>query len=366
MKFFVAKVDTKKVRFEDGQAVLSPLRFHYDSKTFSLPIRLGLLNSAGEQDLIVHILAKRQRYEVANYENVTIPTNLDVSDDTRGQFGEFYTSLFAKVLAKNKRSVVTEYSWDAGSCDPCPTPALRPDELATLGADVIASDESDDVAPPSPPGLRPRPGSAPGRMPAASRRPMMPPGRRWRPRTSFVLTRLHARYEKEALGDDLVFKEAPPIGGGREVRGADGELEQGTVQSGTNNFQARYAIRHPWTGPIECENPVRGRWGGPPSGVQRPSGPQAAAELGFKRRKEVKLANFLKKDLGELGVSAAKPDPTPAPKAEAPADTKPPEKPKSSSCDACALRPQPDNSEAWLLGLLLAVATAGLGRRRTR
>src|SRR5262249_48710852 len=42
MKFFVAKVDTKKVRFEGDQAMLSPLRFHYDADTFSLPRRLGL------------------------------------------------------------------------------------------------------------------------------------------------------------------------------------------------------------------------------------------------------------------------------------------------------------------------------------
>jgi hypothetical protein len=53
-KFFVAKVDVKKVRFENGQAMLSPLRFHYDSDTFALPVRLGLANSAGTQDLIVH------------------------------------------------------------------------------------------------------------------------------------------------------------------------------------------------------------------------------------------------------------------------------------------------------------------------
>src|SRR5688572_6983995 len=39
-KFFVAKVDPKKVRFENGQAMLSPLRFHYDTDEFSLPIRL--------------------------------------------------------------------------------------------------------------------------------------------------------------------------------------------------------------------------------------------------------------------------------------------------------------------------------------
>src|SRR5262249_8723737 len=47
MKFFVAKVDSTKVKFQKGQAMLSPLRFHYDSETFSLPVRLGLLNSSG-------------------------------------------------------------------------------------------------------------------------------------------------------------------------------------------------------------------------------------------------------------------------------------------------------------------------------
>ena len=37
MKFFVAKVTAAKVKFKDGQAMLSPLRFHYDSDTFGLP-----------------------------------------------------------------------------------------------------------------------------------------------------------------------------------------------------------------------------------------------------------------------------------------------------------------------------------------
>jgi hypothetical protein len=84
MKFFVAKVDVKKVQFNaQGQAMLSPLRFHYDSDTFALPVRLGLLNASGKQDLIVHILAKGDRYELANYRNAAIPTNIEVADSTR-------------------------------------------------------------------------------------------------------------------------------------------------------------------------------------------------------------------------------------------------------------------------------------------
>ncbi|MBE7448313.1 MAG: DUF2330 domain-containing protein [Kofleriaceae bacterium] len=83
MKFFVAKVDPKKVTFEDGMATLSPLRFHYDSEEFALPVRLGLANSAGTQDPHRQHPRPGQRYEVANFKNVTIPTNLDVTDEVR-------------------------------------------------------------------------------------------------------------------------------------------------------------------------------------------------------------------------------------------------------------------------------------------
>jgi hypothetical protein len=94
MKFFVAKVNPAKVKLENGSAMLSPLRFHYDAETFSLPVRLGLINSGGTQDLLVHIIAKNQRYEVANYPNVTIPTNIDVAEGVKGAFGAFYAALF--------------------------------------------------------------------------------------------------------------------------------------------------------------------------------------------------------------------------------------------------------------------------------
>ncbi|MDH5493416.1 MAG: DUF2330 domain-containing protein, partial [Myxococcales bacterium] len=180
-KFFVAKVDASRVTFEDGRAVLSPLRFHYDADDFSLPVRLGLLNSAGQQDLLVHVLARGQRYEVANYENSSIPTNLVVQESVRRSFGSFYDLLFRRTVAHNPRSVVTEYAWDAGSCDPCPVPALDPSELTTLGADVV-------------------PGGAYG----------------------FVLTRLHYRYGPDGLGEDLFFRPAEPIVGGRGMPDAEG------------------------------------------------------------------------------------------------------------------------------------------------
>jgi hypothetical protein len=231
-KFFVAKVDAERVTFADGRAVLSPLRVQYDSNEFSLPVRLGLLNSAGQQDLIVHILARGRRYEVANYANVTIPTNIRVKDEVRDSFGDFYDILFRRATASGPRTVVTEYAWDASSCDPCPTPPLEPAEILTLGADVIGGDGG-------------------------------PYG--------FVLTRLHYRYGREGLNEDLVFREAPAIIGGRGVPDAEGRLtEAGVQESSMNNFQGRYVMLHPWEGAIACASPQRGRWGGPPGTATPP------------------------------------------------------------------------------------------------
>src|SRR4051812_22185938 len=49
MKFFVAKVNVKKVKFDAHQQVqLSPLQFSFESPELRLPVRLGLLNANGQ------------------------------------------------------------------------------------------------------------------------------------------------------------------------------------------------------------------------------------------------------------------------------------------------------------------------------
>ncbi len=126
----------------------------------------------------------------------------------------------------------------------------------------------------------------------------------WRRTSGFVLTRLHARYTKSSLGEDLVFREATPIWGGREVRSKGGDLEHGASPGYINNFQGRYAIRHPWTGPITCVSPRRGVWGGPPQGHKGHSGPQAARDLAFVKR-GASLTSFLRSDVPEIGVRAS-------------------------------------------------------------
>jgi MYXO-CTERM domain-containing protein len=268
-KWFVAKVDPKKVKFVDGMATLSPLRFHYDSPEFTLPIRLGLANSQGTQDLIVNILAPNTRYEVANRPNALIPTNIVVKDDVRNRFGEFYAALFDHVLDKVPGAVVTEYAWDSGSCDPCPGPTLDQDDIATLGGDVIAKTyQGVDYY-------------------------------------GYTLTRLHARYGKD-IADDLVFRAVAPIVGGRGIPDEKGQLSMKVDQDSTNNFQGRYVILHPWTGAVACESPRRGIWGGPPA-QQQIAAPAtlAATNTAFAPRGKVELGALLAQDVPSIGATAS-------------------------------------------------------------
>ena len=359
-KFFVAKVDVRKVRFEKGMTRLSPLRFDYDAEQFSLPVRMGLVNSSGTQDLIVTILARSKRYEVANYPNAIIPTNLDVADSVRGDFGGFYAALFDATVAKNPRAVVTEYSWGAAWCDPCPTPALQPGDLETLGVDTLPPDtrtakavfadrmvpEIDRCLPKGEPvasgiylpmSIDASGAVTPVARPGATITPLEacieaairgtrfdPPGAPFKARawvdedgkkrffvdhdldiSEYVATRLHARYTREQLGEDLIFREAPPVVGGRESSKELGPLAQGGAPSndGQNWFQARYVIRHPWQGPLTCEHPEYGTWGGPPA--ESPAQPQRAKparDLAFASRGSVALATVVSGEVPALGI----------------------------------------------------------------
>jgi hypothetical protein len=334
-KFFVAKVDVTKVKMDKGMAMLSPLRFHYDTDKFTLPVRLGLANSAGTQDLIVHILAKRQRYNLANYRNVTIPTNIDIDESAKAQFPAFYAALFDRTLESNLDSdkrppVVTEYSWDASTCDPCPGPALTPADIATLGADTLPSPEPQDA---------------------------------WQAYGGYVLTRLHARYSKDQLAEDLVFSAAAPITGGREVyrpTGASREavLETGSKTDSLNNFQGRYAIRHPWPDPIKCANPIRGRWGGPPPAGTKVEGTKVARDLAFAPRGGVQLQALVKHDVPEIGLVLKNP-------AEERPGAAPLPGPRASSC-GCRIERSADEGVSRSATLALLGAAFGLLRRRRR
>jgi hypothetical protein len=344
-KFFVAKVDAKKVKFRDGKAVLSPLRFHYDAPTFTLPVRLGLLNSAGKQDLIVHILGKGQRYEVANYKNASIPTNIRVEDSVRESFGAFYDALFERTTEKNPGAVVTEYAWDATSCDPCPEPPLRPDELATLGGDVIVPGEQDPYS------------DIPGVVPQRKQRPS------WQP-YGFVLTRLHYRYDKDGLDEDLVFRAAGPIVGGRGMPDQKGELGERRAQaSSVNNFQGRYVILHRWEGKLACENPQRGTWGGPPGGpTPRPFAAGNTALQGTTTKTLTgQLPALIQTDIPELDLEAGTVDLAPK-SAPGSGDGEGGPSGDTSTSDGCSVSAAKSASFGWIA---LCIVAMWLTRRRT-
>jgi hypothetical protein len=221
-KFFVAKVNAKKVTFKDGQAVLSPLRFHYDSDSFTLPVRLGLMNSSGQQDLIVTVIAKT-RYEVANLKNVMVPSNLQLTESAQAQFGGFYSELIARTFKANPGAAVTEFAWEGAlpppkvmtqqgiygvTCDPCPPPHPMDDPMAKyLGADVLPGLKDDEAI-------------------AAFAR-------------AATMTRLHLRYTKESLTDDVVFKAAEAVAGGIPEAPKTGPAK-------SNRFQGRYIVKKPF------------------------------------------------------------------------------------------------------------------------
>ena len=205
MRFFVAKVNlSEKARL--GYTYLRPIQVAYESPKFMLPIRLGMVNADGPQELFVYALSQKGRVESVNYRTVKLPTGMDLPVYVKNVFGDFYRAMFDREVAKeDMRVVFQEYAWDMGWCDPCAADPLSNEELRKLGVFWL-----DDNPPPG----QPRP----------LRRPI--PGG---PQNVYI-TRMHLRYDAAHFPEDLVFQETGDRG----------------------NFQGRYVLRHPWTGTGEC------------------------------------------------------------------------------------------------------------------
>lgn len=304
-RFVVAKVNAKKVKLEkrsngDVIAKLAPIRLTYETPSFSVPVRLGLLNAKGPLDVIVYALGHKQRFEAANLPNVTIATNLDVGEKARGEFESFYTALFDKVASKTPKAVVTEYAWDVSSCEACTVPPLSFSELGSLGGDTLPL-KGDDIPVPSFRGV-PREAGAPPAAASASASPTataVPSAASTGHHGSVLhvatkdlsVTRMHLRYTKETMPEDLVLRAAEPLTGGREVRGSTGELESTTVGGTLNAFMARYTVRHPFAGQVTCKDPHRGVWGSNSSDA--PVTSVAAKDLVFAPHTGTPLASYL-------------------------------------------------------------------------
>jgi hypothetical protein len=193
LKFFVAKVNLGE-QAKLASHKLRPLQIAYESPRFMLPIRLGMVNANGPQELFVYTLTPHGRVETTNYRVVKLATGNEVPLFVRGDFAGFQRATFDRAVQKEgMRTVFLEHAWNAGWCDPCAGPPLDNEELRQLGASWL-----DDAA---------------------------------RGRASGVfVTRLHARYDAASFPEDLVFQET----------------------SNAENFQARYVLRTPFTGDCNC------------------------------------------------------------------------------------------------------------------
>jgi hypothetical protein len=202
MKFFVAKVNLKEQK-KTGLTYLRPLQFAFESPKFMLPIRLGMVNARGPQDLILYVLTQNGRVETTNYRTVKLPSGMDVPEYIKNDFSSFYKAMFDQQVKQEKmRAVFTEYFWNMGWCDPCAAEPLSHEELRKLGVFWLDAGSAQ-------PGLLPRP------MPAGP--------------LPVMVTRIHVRYAPDTFPEDLVFQET----GDRE------------------NFQGRYVLRHAWKGGSE-------------------------------------------------------------------------------------------------------------------
>ena len=202
MKFFVAKVNLKE-QTKLGFTYLRPLQVAYESPKFMLPIRLGMVNADGAQELFIYTLTQKGRVETTNYRTVRLPSDVEIPAYVKDEFGDFYKAMFVRQVKKeDMRVVFLEYAWDMSWCDPCAADPLSAAELRELGVFWQEGKGAQDFSSRGMPGAQ-----------------------------NVFLSRLHVRYDAEHFPEDLVFQET-----------ADRQ-----------NFQGRYILRHPWTGSDRCE-----------------------------------------------------------------------------------------------------------------
>ena len=95
LKFFVAKVNLEEFD-SNGFEKLRPISIAFESPKFMLPIRLGMMNAQGDQDLIVYLLSPRGQVELTNYRTVKIASDSEVPEFVKEEFKDFYTAMFQK------------------------------------------------------------------------------------------------------------------------------------------------------------------------------------------------------------------------------------------------------------------------------
>lgn len=247
LKFFVVKVNEKEKKKLPGD-FLRPIQISFSSPKFMLPIRLGMANADGDQDMIVYAFTKKGRTEATNYRTVSLPTGKNIPLFVKNNFGNFYANLFQNQWVKEGKALaMLEYAWDVSpknfvKCDPCVATAPSAQDLVQAGVwwlnrdwtnydDVYGDEEYSD---------------------------------------NVYFTRLHIRYNRRSFPQDLQFHITP----------------------NTDNYQARYVITHPATGDFNCD-----------------AGKKYLKELKQRRADELEMLTYLTgKDYSDWDVVSEQPE----------------------------------------------------------
>lgn len=197
MKFFVVKVDLNKHELM-GNNMLRPLQIRFNSEKFMLPIRLGMANSKGEQDMVVYSFTKTGRVECVNYRTVEMPTDRKVPLFVREKFGDFYKDVYDRNYEREgKNAIHLEYAWNVTpswggmKCDPCVGPPPMQQEFVDAGVDWSNGNGQ-----------------------------------------QVFFTRMHVRYSRARFPQDLFFQVTP----------------------NKEHYQARYVLTNPAQGDLSCQN----------------------------------------------------------------------------------------------------------------
>jgi hypothetical protein len=304
---------------------------------------------------------------VSGYPNVFPPTNLRVDFAVKERIGEFYAALHDEILTKNPGAFLTEYAWETKSCgEPCPDAPLKTFELLNLGADVFEAQLPEETRNPQPAERTPEQQKAFKALKKdeqkakdeldteVARREAL-----FKRHDSYVMTRLHYRYDAKSLPKDIELKQAGVVTGGVNIpQGPQGELPQGEKSAGeANKFQTRFVHLHPDKAVANCEKPTKYRWGKPPRTYRGARKIWVADQLANRKRDRVKPAEVVLTAVPALGMKGE-----PGKATEA---TTAPAVPAKGNCD-CTLVGAGGASHGY--GVLLAAAgIAGIiGRLRRR